>query len=109
VDLPKYVADPLLTQARFTLNRASEQGIVYKGRPTWKAMITSIDLVGKPVKAVIEECLDTNGWDAVYKATGKSAAAPGQSKRYIVNATAYRYDDGRWLIAEAKADRSRPC
>ncbi|MEN3308878.1 MAG: hypothetical protein V7603_5080 [Micromonosporaceae bacterium] len=107
--LPRYVADPLLAELRFALRQQSEQGIVYQGKPTWAAKITKINVAERPFSATISNCFDNGSWTPIYKSTRKPVPAPTQAKRYVVTSTAKFYDNGRWLISEAKADRSRPC
>lgn len=108
-DLAKYVGDPLLLETRLALQTQGGQGIVYQGRPTWSARATAVNVSTRPFSVTIEDCLDTTNWTPVYKATGKPAAAGGQALRYVVTSTAQLYDDGRWLINQSKADRSRSC
>ncbi len=108
-DLPKYAADPLLAETRLALQMQGRQGIVNQGRPTWSVRVTKVNVSTRPYSVTLEDCFDQTNWKSVYKATGESAAAPDQAQRYIINSTAWRYDDGRWLITESKADRSRPC
>lgn len=105
--LPSYVADPLLAELRFALRQQSEQGIVYRGRPAWKAQVTKLDLAGRT--AILSDCFDNNSWRAVYKSTGKAVPAPTQAQRYVITSTATYYDNGKWLIRTSEPDRSRTC
>jgi hypothetical protein len=108
-DLPKYVADPLLTQAKGDLYLKQQQGYVMTGRPQWSPQVTTVNVTIRPYTVQITDCLDTTGWDTVNKATGKSVAVPGQAKKYVVTSEAKQYDDGRWLIDQSTADRSHLC
>ena len=56
----------------------------------------------------ITDCVDTARWQPVYKATEKSAAAPGQPSTVLATALARPYGKG-WLIVELTTERSRPC
>ena len=108
-DLAKYAGDPLLLEARLALQIQSQQGIVNQGRPSWSAHASQVNLGTRPYSVTLEDCFDQTNWQPVYKATGKSAAAGDQAQRYIITSTALLYDDGRWLITESKADRSKSC
>jgi hypothetical protein len=108
-DLPKYLADPLLTQAKGDLYQKRQQGLVMIGRPQWSPKVSTVNVSTRPYTVQITDCLDTTNWDTVNKATGKSVAVPGQAKKYIVTSEAKQYDDGRWLIDQSTADRSRLC
>lgn len=108
-ELGRYTADPLTLQARFSIRTQFESGIVTQGRPTWAPVVKAINLVSRPFTVTIQDCFDQSAWRAVYKATGKSAAAPNQAMRYVIMSTATLYPDGRWLANESTADRSRSC
>ncbi len=108
-DLSKYVADPLLGELQYDLRQKRDQGLIVTGRPVWKPRVTKVNVTSRPFTVQIEDCFDATNWNTVYKATGKSAAVPGQNKKYVVTAEAALYDDGRWLIRSAKAERERPC
>jgi hypothetical protein len=108
-DLAKYAADPLLSEIRNDLYLKQQQGLVTKGKPQWSVKVTDVNVVTRPFTVALEDCFDGTDWRTVFKNTGKSAAVPGQAKKYTVRAEAVQYDDGRWLINTAKADRDRPC
>lgn len=108
-DLPKYVADPLLSQLKFELRRNREDGLVMKGRPRWNPRVTTINVTNRPFNAQVQDCFDNANVDVVDKATGRSVLASGQTTRYVVTAEAVLYDDGRWLIRQATANRERTC
>jgi hypothetical protein len=108
-DLPKYAADPLLSELRYDLQIKKEQGLVTKGAPKWSVQVTKVNVASRPFAVELEDCFDSTDWQIVFKDTGKSAAVPGQATKYLVRAEATQYDDGRWLIKSAKADRDRPC
>lgn len=79
------------------------------GRPTWNAKVTAVNVTTRPFTAHIEDCFDSTSWNTVYKDTKKSAAVKGQAKMYLVTAGVTMYDDGRWLVRQAKAHRERSC
>lgn len=108
-DLAKYAAGTLLSELKYDLILKKEQGMVTKGKPTWNVQVTKVNIATRPFTVALEDCFDGTNWQTVFKATGKSAAVPGQTKKYVVRAQAVKYDDGRWLISSAKADRDRPC
>ena len=107
-ELGRYVGEPLLGQLVNNLYVMSQNGIVSRGRPTWSPKVTMLRLNASPPTAEIVDCFDTTNWNAVFKATGKSAAAPGQTKRFKVSAVAKQVG-GRWYIVESRAERTTPC
>jgi hypothetical protein len=109
-DLRKYAGDPLLAQMRYDLNLLKTNGLVRQGAPKVAPKVTELQLGATPPVATVEDCYDVSDQHVVNKATGKSADAPGQSKRYIVTSQAKFFggQDG-WLIVQSDADRSRQC
>lgn len=103
-DLAKYAGDKALAQERSNLLQLAKAGIVVRGAPKLDPRVSS----ASATEVTITDCVDTTDWQPVYKATGKSAAAPGQSTRVLATALARPYAD-RWLIQELTTDRSRPC
>jgi hypothetical protein len=108
-DLAKYVADPLLTQLRNDLYIRAQQGIVTTGRPVWNPTVTTVNVSARPFTVELEDCFDATAWKTVFKSSSKDAAVPNQAKKYLVQAKVVQYDDGRWLVNTAKAERERPC
>ncbi|MEU7802743.1 hypothetical protein AB0B10_26125 [Micromonospora arborensis] len=108
-DLARYAAGPLLSETRYALTVLRDQGLITVGRPSWNAKVTAVDATSRPFTAQIEDCFDGTNWNTVHKDTKKSAAVKGQAKRYLVTADVTMYDDGRWLVRQAKAHRDRPC
>lgn len=108
-ELVKYTADPLTSELRYDLLVKSQQGIVTTGEPTWKATVTAVNVGERPFSVKIEDCFDATNWKTVFESSGEEAAVPGQAKKYLVEAEVIQYDDGRWLVRSAKADRERPC
>lgn len=106
-DLAKYAGDKALAQERANLLQLAQAGIVLTGQPILTPKIASVSLGAAPV-VTITDCMDTSGWKPIYKASGKSAAAPGQPSRVLATALARPYGQG-WLIEELTTDRSRPC
>lgn len=103
-DLAKYAGDKALAQERANLLQLAQAGIVVRGAPLLDPRVSSVTATA----VTITDCVDTAHWQPVYKATGKSAAAPGQPTRVLARALARPYAD-RWLIQELTTDRSRPC
>lgn len=106
-ELAKYAGDKALAQERANLLQLAEAGIVVTGKPIFSPEVTAVSLGSSPV-VTITDCVDTQGWTPVYKATGKSAAAPNQPRRILATALARPYGDG-WIITELTTDRSRTC
>ena len=106
-DLAKYSADKALSAARVGLIQQQQAGVIFKGKPVFNPVVGRIDLTGEGYIA-ITDCVDNTHWVPVYKATGKSAAAPGQHPRIPGSATLFRYG-GHWVVRTVSADRSRTC
>lgn len=106
-NLAKYAIDKALANAQATIFLYRKNGIEMRGRPTHSAEVTSVSLADPPAVA-ITDCLDSTNWRPVYAATGKSALAPGQSPRVVVESTATIYNR-RWVIRSSVAHRDRSC
>lgn len=106
-DLAKYAGDKALAQERANLLQLAQAGIVVTGQPIFSPKVTAVSLGSSPM-VTITDCVDTSGWAPVYKATGKSAAAPNQPRRVVAMAVARPYDNG-WIITDVTTDRSRTC
>jgi hypothetical protein len=105
--LERYAIDKALDGVYSLLLFYRQQGIVVRGAPTLSPTVTSVEL-GTPARAVITDCFDTSKWEAVYKATGKSAVAPGQARRTVVMAGVEVYR-GRWMVRTVTNQRDRTC
>ena len=108
-ELAKYIGDPLLGSVKTNIRENQRRGAVRTGTIGSTPRVTKVDLNGKPAQAAVEDCFDTTNYRLVYPGLGNSQAPPANPARYPVAATLWRYDDGRWLVTEAKADRSRSC
>jgi hypothetical protein len=104
--LARYATDKALAAEQATIVLYRQQGIVGRGEPKLSPEVVSISLA--PGQALIRDCLDLTDVDAVYRNTGKSAIASGQSRRHIATAKAAIYN-GRWVVTELIADRTRSC
>ena len=106
-DLAKFAGNKALAQERANLLQLAKAGIIVTGQPILKPEVTAVSLGGAPV-VTITDCVDTSGWTPIYKATGKSAAAPNQPSRVLATALARPYGQG-WIITALTTERSRPC
>lgn len=106
-ELSKYSVDQALADVQATVLLFRQRGIVVRGQPVLRPTVTSVSLTGTP-SAAITDCVDSTHWTPVFKATGKSALAPGQAARVVMESTAIVYD-GHWAIRTSVAQRSRTC
>jgi len=106
-NLAKYAIDKALAGAQETVILFRRGGIAMLGKPTHETGVTGVKL-GDPPTVSITDCVDSTNWKPVYVATGKSALAPGQSVRVLVESTATVFD-GRWVISTSVAHRDRSC
>lgn len=105
--LARYSIDKALADAQAAILIFRHSGIEMRGKPAHSAEVTSVTLTATPMVS-IRDCLDSTRWLPVYSASGKSALAPGQSARVVVDSTATTYD-GRWVISASVAHRDQPC
>lgn len=102
--LARYAGDKALAQERTNLLQLARAGIVVRGAPVLHPVVGRASAQA----VTITDCVDTARWQPVYKATGRSAAAPGQAAKVLATALARPYGKG-WLIVELTTERSRPC
>ena len=105
--LARYSIDKALADAQAAILIFRHSGIEMRGKPAHSAKVTAVTLTDTPMVS-IQDCLDSTHWVPVYSASGKSALAPGQSARVVVDSTATTYD-GRWVISASVAHRDQPC
>jgi hypothetical protein len=107
-DLPKYLADPLLTRVRLAIRDAKEHGAMRTGTLISDPTVTDVSLDTVPATVSIQDCLDATGYRLVYRKD--NSPVPGSANgRYLATATATRYADGRWLISAGAAYEDQPC
>lgn len=97
----QFVGDPVLTVRISELAAYAQAGVVGEGEPKLSPTIKSVGLT-QPATVVIADCVDVSDWTFVKKATGESVDDPNQPPKYRYEATIQRYDDGTWLVNDAK-------
>jgi hypothetical protein len=107
-DLPKFVADPLLTRVRLAIRDAKEHGAMRTGTLISDPTVTTVSLDTVPATVEIQDCLDATGYRLVYAKDRRVVPGSGAG-RYLATATATRYPDGRWLINGGVAHEDQPC
>jgi hypothetical protein len=107
-NLRHYPTDKALASINSSLFAYQQAGVVFRGRPSSTLRVTAVNMADKPPRATVTECLDTSGWQAVYKATGKPAGRAGPVRRYTVVHTLQKYPSG-WMDVGFTADKGRPC
>lgn len=100
-----YAVDTAQSDVYSTAFDLQRNGIAVRGEPV---LAPSVKDIVPGQTASITDCVDSAGWQPVYTATGKSAAAPGLASRLVTNSTALFYDK-RWVINSSVVDRSTPC
>ena len=106
-ELGYFSIDKAQSDIQATVLLFRSQGIRLKGKPQLAPKISEISL-GSETAASIIDCVDSTNWKPVYVATGKSALAPNQEPRVVMESTAEIYD-GRWVIRTSEAHRDRTC
>jgi hypothetical protein len=102
--------DRALAAINVSLFQYEQAGVVFRGAPVSTYRVTALDLRKHPATATVTECLDTSAWQAIYRATGESAARPGQVRRYTVTHTVQRFGTAqRWMDVNFTVDKDRPC
>ncbi|WP_026322119.1 hypothetical protein [Salinispora fenicalii] len=107
-ELTTYLADPLLTQVRFTIRTAKEHGAIRIGILRSDPVVTAVDVASVPAIVEIQDCLDATDWRLVY-AEDERVVPGSQSTRHLATVTVSRYPDGRWLVNTGAAHEDQPC
>lgn len=105
--LEKYGADKALAQARGFLIQLERNGVVLRGEPRFDPTVTRVEL-GEQRAGWIRDCIDGTNWKPIYKATGKSALAPGQHPR-VPAVAQVGWNGDRWVVRTLDVDRSATC
>jgi hypothetical protein len=108
-DLPRYIADPLLSLTRHNLRVIKDKGAVQRGAQKATVLSVKVDLSGRPQTATINSCLDYSGMQLVYKSNGSpvpNSAITDPKVPAVV--TVAKYPTGQWLVNESKQG-SHPC
>lgn len=105
--LEKYGADKALAQARVFLIEMDHSGVVFRGAPAFDPVVTRLEL-GEQRSGWVRDCVDGTNWKPIYKATGKSALAPGQNPRAPAQAWVW-WNGERWVVRTLTVDRSKTC
>ncbi|MGB2570401.1 hypothetical protein ACPFP2_18400 [Micromonospora citrea] len=106
--LARFLADPLLTRVRVTLDQARRHGAVRTGTLRSDPTVTSVSLDTAPPTVEIQDCLDATAYRLIY-AKDKRVVPGSGGGRHLATATATRYPDGRWLISTGAAHEDQPC
>ena len=107
-ELARFAADKALAEARANLLQLQRLGIVYTGKPTISPSVSRVALDAARPTVELNDCVDNTNWVPVYKATGRSAAAPGQNRRVPLTASVQLFN-GAWRVMAVQSDRSRTC
>lgn len=102
----RYASGQALAGAQSTLLLFRQNGIAMRGDPIRDPHVTSVDTAARTVAVV--DCVDSSNWKPVYVATGKSALAPGQSPRVVVNST-LELSRGVWTVSSSVVHRDQTC
>lgn len=105
-NLVRYASGQALAGAQSTLLLFRQNGIAMRGDPIRDPHVTSVDTAARTVAVV--DCVDSSNWKPVYVATGKSALAPGQSPRVVVNST-LELSRGVWTVSSSVVHRDQTC
>ena len=97
--------DKALANLASTAQLYAKNGIANVGAPVLAPVVSKV-VPGQ--SAQIADCVDGTNWQPVYTSSGKSAAAPGQAPRLVVNSTALFYA-GRWVVSDSVVDRQSTC
>ena len=105
--LSTYGIDQALAQALATVALLRRNGVEMRGAPVHHATVTADATSGSQIVR-ITDCLDSSNWVPVFASSGKSALAPGQAPRVVVDSTVTTYD-GRWVVKTSVAHRDQTC
>ena len=105
--LKKYLGEPDLDGAVFTTGYFRSQGIVYHGKPSWTATPTNVDLTANPPIVTLSICFTSNGWQPVYKSSGKPYSASKDPAHQLEIASVTQVN-GKWLLTQEQV-QGKPC
>ncbi len=105
--LRKYLGEPDLDGALFTTGYFRSQGIVYHGKPSWTATPTNVDLTANLPIVTLSICFTANGWQPVYKSSGKPYSTSKDPAHQLEIASVTQVD-GKWLLTQEQV-QGRPC
>lgn len=105
--LERFGADAALAQARGFLLDLAHSGIVFRGAPVFDPVVTRVQIDTQRT-GWVRDCIDSTNWKPVFKATGKSAQAPGQHARVPAEASVW-WNGQRWVVRTLTVDRSQTC
>jgi hypothetical protein len=105
--------DPVMTSTMvdatvFITKQLRSAGVVYKGRPTWHATVTAVDLASDPPSVTLSVCLASGGWAAVYRSTGRPYDAVPDGPARQLKIARLTEQHGTWLLADEER-QNRPC
>jgi hypothetical protein len=106
-DLRKYLGEPDLDSVAFATSYFGPRGIVYKGKPSWQATPTNVDLAASPPIVTLSVCFTGNGWQAVYESSGKPYITSKDPAHQLEIASVTRID-GKWLLTQEQV-QGQPC
>jgi hypothetical protein len=105
--LKKYLGEPDLDGAVLTTGYFRSQGIVYHGKPSWTATPTNVDLTANPPIVTLSICFTANGWQPVYKSSGKPYSTSKDPAHQLKIASLTQVD-GKWLLTQEQV-QGKPC
>jgi hypothetical protein len=105
--LKKYLGEPDLDGAVFTTGYFRSQGIVYHGKPSWTATPTNVDLTANPPIVTLSICFTANGWQPVYKSSGKPYS-PSKDPAHQLEIASVTQVGGKWLLTQEQV-QGKPC
>jgi hypothetical protein len=104
---------PVMTSAMvdatvFVTKQLRSAGVVYKGRPTWHATVTAVDLDADPPSVTLSVCLASGGWAPVYQSSGRPFGALPAGPARQLKIARLTEQHGTWLLADEER-QDRPC
>ncbi|MFI5959754.1 hypothetical protein [Cryptosporangium sp. NPDC051539] len=107
-DFARYATEEKVAAVVKDLKDLDELNVVYRGKPTWTAEVTSLNLDARPPSASLRVCLDLSKSTPVDRTTGENLRPKDELPRVLLIATATQAD-GRWLVADTTTQRTTPC
>lgn len=105
--LKRYLGQPDLDGAVFATGYYRSQGIVYHGKPTWTATPTNVDVTANPPIVTLSICFTANGWQPVYKASGKPYSTSKDPAHELEIASVTQVH-GKWVLTQEQV-QGKPC
>lgn len=97
--LSRFATGTALTTLTQGLHAAHDKGHVARGEPTLHPRVSSVDPVGRLVKAIVTDCGDSTNWTSQRADNGAPVVEEPDGRRRI-DAVVEKQGDGAWKVTD---------